>query len=466
MKQRILFPGLLAAALLLTQTGCNKFTDGYDVSPNSASVTTLPLQLAAVELEVININTSQLARVSNIFTQHLAGTDQQYATYATYLVTEQDTGNDFDGIYQGGLVNAQAMIDKGTAEGSPQYAGIGKVLKALLLGIATDTWGDVPDSQALQGLANLNPTYDKQEVVLADIQQLLSDGITLLKTSNSANKLLPGSDDFIHNGDVSAWIQNAYVLKARYANRLSRRNASGSATQALQFLDQAYAAGLTSGASDAYAVFGSSSINANQYYAFNSVRANYLKMGARLVDLMKSLGDPRLPLYAAPTSNGDFIGAPLGSTTTANISDIGPLYAGSATAPVPFITFAEAKFIDAEASLRANNTTRASAAYVAALKAHFAQVGLSSTDPYIAAHSALGTAPLTTIMTQKYIANFLQLEAWNDYRRTKLPALTPDPTGVIKTIPERLPTPQSERVNNRNATVVTDLTLPVYWAQP
>ncbi len=457
---------MLVPALLLSQTGCNKFTDGYDVSPNSAAVTTLPLQLAAVELEVINVNTSQLARVSNIFTQHLAGTDQQYATYASYIITEQDTGNDFNTIYQGGLVNAQAMIDKGTADGSPYYAGLGNIMKAILLGIATDTWGDVPDTEALKGLANLNPVFDKQEAILVDIQRLLSAGIAQLQTPATGNKLLPGADDLIHQGDVKAWIQNAYVLKARYANRLSRRDAAGSATQALQFLDQGYAAGLTSGASNAFAVFGEAAINANQYFSFNSVRANYLKMGARLVDLMKSLNDPRLPLYAAPTATGDFVGAPLGTTSTANISDIGPLYAGSATAPIPFITFAEAKFIEAEAALRAGNTARAQTAYTDALKAHFKQVGLASTDPYITANGDLGTDPLTTIMTQKYIANFLQLEAWNDYRRTKLPALTPNPNASTKVIPERLPIPQDERINNTNAVVVSDITVPVYWAQP
>ncbi|MBD2768228.1 SusD/RagB family nutrient-binding outer membrane lipoprotein [Hymenobacter sp. BT664] len=470
MKKKVLC--LFLATALLGSGGCNKFTKDYDISPNAPLDTTLPLLMSGTQLSVMTTYTGNLAREAGIFTQQLAGTDQQYATYATYLVTESDTENDFNTIYQGGLINAQEMIKRGTNENSPYYVGIGKILKAMLLGIATDIFGDVPNRQALRGGAGfeatsleLNPTYDTQQVVLQDIQTLLSEGITELQ--KPAAGLRPGSDDFIHRGDASLWVKTASILKARYANRLSKRDAAGSATAVLAAIDQA---GLTGNTDDANAVFTTSNTSQNQFYAFNLNRPNYVKMGARLIDLMNTLNDPRLPFYATPANAaGDYIGTPLGTTETDEISDIGSFFA-SVNSPVPMVTYVEAKLIEAEAALRAGQSSRAQTAYRAALTAHLSKFNISTAqqNTYLAANgtlSANAATALTQILTQKYIANFLQIEAWSDYRRTKQPSLTRDPTGVISTIPERLPTPQGERINNRNATVVSDLTRPVYWAQ-
>lgn len=467
MKKKLLFL-LLVPALLGVPTACNDFTKDYDISPNRALDTTLPLLMSGAQLAVISTYTGNLARLSGIFTQQLAGTDGQYTTYATYLITESDTENEFNTIYQSGLINAQEMIKRGTAQNSPSYVGIGKIMQAMLFGIATDLFGDVPSTTALKGAAGLaadspelNPTYDSQQVVLQNIQTLLTDGIAELR--KPASGLQPSTDDFIHGGKTALWIKTAAILKARYANRLSKRDAVGSATAALAALD---AGMLTGNSDDANALFADAPTSLNQFYAFNLARPDYVKMGAKLVNLMKSMNDPRLPVYATEVA-GDYVGTPLGTTQIAGVSDIGPYFA-SPDAPIPMVTYVEAKFIEAEAALRAGQPARAQTAYTEALTAHLTKMGVSSADraTYLAANGALGvTTAMSQILTQKYISNFLQIEAWSDYRRTKQPPLVRDPTAVIATIPERLPTPVGERVNNRNAKVVSDMTIPVYWAQ-
>ena len=55
-------------------------------------------------------------------------------------------------------------------------------------------------------------------------------------------------------------------------------------------------------------------------------------------------------------------------------------------------------------------------------------------------------AGLASIMTEKYIALFQNLEVWNDYKRTCLPALTP--ASGASQIPVRLVYPLSERTAN------------------
>jgi len=62
----------------------------------------------------------------------------------------------------------------------------------------------------------------------------------------------------------------------------------------------------------------------------------------------------------------------------------------------------------------------------------------------------LRSATLTTIMTEKYILMFQNIEAWNDYKRTCVPALVPIDGGVNGVIPGRLLYPVSERQTNSN----------------
>ena len=55
------------------------------------------------------------------------------------------------------------------------------------------------------------------------------------------------------------------------------------------------------------------------------------------------------------------------------------------------------------------------------------------------------------IITQKYIANFLKAEVWNDWRRTGYPRLTIGGTGaLLPGIPQRIRTPATELAEQRD----------------
>jgi hypothetical protein len=68
-------------------------------------------------------------------------------------------------------------------------------------------------------------------------------------------------------------------------------------------------------------------------------------------------------------------------------------------------------------------------------------------------------------MTQKYVDLFTQPEVWADWRRTGLPALTPNPDAQLTEIPRRLITPVDERIYNTNAIIVSDMLQKVWWDQ-
>ena len=84
------------------------------------------------------------------------------------------------------------------------------------------------------------------------------------------------------------------------------------------------------------------------------------------------------------------------------------------------VTYAELKFIEAEAALP-TNPTRAYTAYLAGINANMDKLQVpagAERTAYITAAS-VGAANLTKalIMKEKYIATYLNPEAWNDARR-------------------------------------------------
>jgi len=443
---------------MLLWSSCEKYLDCLDceTDPNNPTVTTPALLLTIGEVATFSNYEGNLARVPQIWTQHLAGTDFQFYEFAQYNQTDNDVENEWNQLYGDCFINMKQLIQD-FGDGNPWYRGMAKVITAMNLGLATDTWGDVPWSEALLGLENLNPKYDRQEDVYKAIQAMLTEAIDDLSQPMEANTLFPGTDDLVFGGDPAPWIKVAWVLKARYANHLSKRNATGSATDAINYLTQADLAG---GFTDFLAVHSAAGNELNQWYAFNNERGNYLKMGKFLIDLMNLKNDPRLPFYATQDGNGNYSGTAPGDLNIST-SDMGPFFASPASA-APIVTYVEAKFIEAEAKLRLGDNAGAADAHNEAIKAHVALV-TGSSDPVFEAAEASETSltiTLEKIMTHKYIAMFTQAEAWTDWRRTNLPALVGVGGGPI---PRRFVSPQGENVNNVNSPKIKDLYLRMWW---
>ncbi|MEO0474145.1 MAG: SusD/RagB family nutrient-binding outer membrane lipoprotein, partial [Bacteroidota bacterium] len=431
-------------------------------SPNSPTEVSEGLLLTASQLGTFALYTGQLARLTSVLTQHSAGTDFQFVDIARYNILEGDNVNEWETVYTKCLVNEdQIILQAGTD--NPYYAGIAKIQKAMAIGLATDLWGDIPNREAGQGIQGAefyNPAYDPQETIFSDIQDLLSAAIEDLSKSATANKALPGADDLIHGGNPDAWINTAWILKARYALRLSKRS-SEAANDALGFLNSA---NLTGPIDDANAIFGTNGNEFNQWFAFNNERGGYMMMGEFFIDLLKSINDPRLPFLASPDLNGEFVGTPLGSVDNST-SSIGP-YLGTNNSISPLVTYVEAKFIEAEAHFLNNDLDLAARALNAAIITHVELVtGESIPADYEAAQASetAATVSLEKIMTHKYVAMFTQVESYSDWRKTGIPALSANPDGVINEIPRRLPTPSVERINNTNSFVTSNVLTPVWW---
>ncbi|GAB4023642.1 SusD/RagB family nutrient-binding outer membrane lipoprotein [Spirosoma koreense] len=451
---------LAALALSFMTSSCKDQFDEYGVNPNSPQTASAATLLSGAELSTFATYGGQLGRISAVLAQQAAGNQFQYQTFGQYVITEADITNEWATIYNGTLINANTLLTN-YSTGNPYYSGITKVLQALSFGIATDFWGDIPFTDAAKALnGNFQPKYDKQEDVIKGIQALLDGAITDLSQPASANSFVPGADDLIFKGNVKAWLNAAYIIKARYANRLSQVDPSGSATQALAALSK-----VSADQPDMNAVFYDIAGNYNQWYDFLSIRAGYIKMGKFFVDYLKTTNDPRLPYLVSEDQAGGYSGLAPEESDNSDVSDPGPAVASS-TSPTPLATYTEAKFIEAEAQLRLGKAADAATAYNAAVTASVKRTtgaDISTAFKQSTASETATSITLEKIITQKYVALFTSPEGYNDWRRTGFPAIKANQSSAKKAIPLRLPTSQDERNYNKNATVVDDIYQAVWW---
>jgi len=414
----------IGALLIIALSGCTKeWLEDYTADPSRPIDVSPQVLLPSAQVSYAMAQGDVLPRLSSIFMQQMTGTDRQSLAHNRYA---QIGESDFDQVwgengYAGGLYDLKIIIEK-TDDDAPHYAGVARVMTALYLGLFTDTWGDIPWSEALQGSENYNPKYDSQEDIYIAIQQLLDRAILDLAEPNSA--FAPKTEDLVYGGDLAKWTKLAYSLKARYLQHLSKLPQYNPAA-----VLAAAANGFTSNSDDASMIFVGPP-NTNPWYQFNSQREGYITQFGFMYDLMEGNSDPRIPLYR--------------SADSINI----PVY-GSQTSPLNFMTYAELKFIEAEAQHRQGSGS-AGATLATAVQANMEAVGVDATDiaTYVATLPASPT--LEDVMTEKYIAMFTHVEAWTDWRRTGFPSISVFPGAQLSEIPRRLPYPEVERLYNSN----------------
>ncbi|MNL03487.1 Starch-binding associating with outer membrane [compost metagenome] len=365
------------------------------------------------------------------------------------------------------------MIAKAEKNGNPSYAAIGKIMLAWNLSYLTDCYGSIPYTEAFKAQEGLiKPKYDSQEDVYKQIQTLLDQAIVDAGKGSGAQ---PTVDDFVYGGAMQSWIHLANTLKARFYLRLSNAPGYSAATQANLALTALAAGAITAAEAPRTTYYASTNSDNPWYqYAIDGKWSTAPKPSIYYIDLLQSSGDPRLAFQVtkvpASTPAGPNDGTYAGVTNDAaplplgNYSSIGPFYSAK-DAKLNLLLFSEVHFIRAEAEfLKAGKVVNANVitAYNAGIKASMDFYGIVDYAVYAAANAITIATPSAEayrrIMTQKYIANFLQFEAYNDYRRTGYPALPVndevypgEPLDVppfMDIVPLRFPYPSSERSYN------------------
>lgn len=427
----------LVAGLTVLSVGCSEFLTGekLDSDPNRPTSAEAAQLFTAAQVNSYYIVNGHAARVLAMWTQQMAGTDRQYIGYDQYSITEGLFGEYTAAYTGGGLVDLRSIQAEAEDGNNRVLAGIAKVWEAIIMSFVADMYGDAPYSEAVNAEINA-PALDPQVSIYASLQTLLDEAIADLATGQGT----VGALDLSLNGNAQAWIRVARTLKARLYLHTAEVNPQAY-SQALAQAQQ----GISSSAGDLLEYHSSASGEENIWWQFIARdRDSYIRPGKFLVDLMKARNDPRLAEYFGENGSGGYEGAAPGegldTDKHSNLSDIrlDPSFSQ------PIITWAENQAIIAEAQYRGGNIPAARTA----LDALRAEYGLGPIGA-----SLSGAALLTKILEEKYIALFQNYEAYNDYKRTCYPNLTPSSNAYQGNIPARFTYPVAERTSNPNVPV-------------
>ncbi|WP_187319142.1 SusD/RagB family nutrient-binding outer membrane lipoprotein [Hymenobacter citatus] len=447
MKQRyFLFLGLLLGSGAFT--ACESYLD-VNTDPNNPVTTTPNFLLPGIisqgfQAQMFTSLTTTYLTQYTVRKTPVGSTDQ-------YFLSNANSTNVFNYTYYYSAGNVPTMTAAAEAEGSPYYVGAGKIMTAMVLAHATDMLGDIPYTEAFKGAANYTPAYDPQQQIYATINTLLDEGIALMERPAS-EEFRPlyvtspsESGDILYKGDVQKWIRFANTLKARQLNHLTKKS-SYNPQQVLALLDK----GFTSNADDAQIQYiPAVAPQTSTTNIFGTTRNNYstATFSANIIKYLNGnaggaaypgVVDPRYTIMATSISLGTDPGVSVPSTSFV-VNGYSDFYSGWYARDLGIfqvMTYAEAKFIEAEAAFRAGNLSRAFTAYRAGIRAHMEKVGSGGfnalppvTFPLISsaqieeylssAAVAQSESQLTLkrIMEQKYIAMFLNPESWSDLRR-------------------------------------------------
>lgn len=476
--------GLAVVGLAWGLAACNDDLASINENPNSPTDVSaefiLPEAIQTATEQILGAGMANLEGMG-LWAQHYAKI--QYPNEDRYDLRPQSIDGLWSGMYAGTLKDIQTIIDKGEESGTDNHVAVGLVLKSWVFSVLTDLWGAVPYSEALtlgKDDGTATPKYDMQEDIY---RGLLSD------LERAAGLFDPGArgfgaEDLIYGGDMELWKKFANSLRLRLAIRISDADPA----LAKQHAEAAIAGGVFESNDEiAQLVYIGSPPNEHPLYE-NRVRAarDDHAISKTMVDLLKSLNDPRLAIYAEPNeSDGEYVGMPNGMNDghpykLNTISRIGKYWRGTPDAPAVILSYAEVLFLRAEAARR-NWTAGGTAAdlYHDAIRASMEQYGIASdaindylAQPAVAYDAARGEE---LIAVQKWIALYSNgMEAYSEVRRTGYPALTPGPNAENLNngkIPARVEYPGTEQTTNGESlqAAITaqgggnDYSTPMWW---
>jgi hypothetical protein len=338
------------------------------------------------------------------------------------------------------LPNLKVIKEKAIESNAIHIGAITDVLTAINIGIATDTWDNIPYLDATDGPDNNFPAFDTQEEIYTQIFILLDDAISALESTDNSGFDL-GSSDIIYGGDSDKWLRTAYTIKARYQLHLVNKGIM-SANDVIATISNGYTS-----TDDDFQMFYDDK-NINPWYSvevlarstgnFSNDIASQLvsSMNGRYYPFQGSsvVIDPRLPLFAEiPDEDIEYKGfvsgglgvSPDGSDANTSFKTDG--YYTSIDSPLMLISYAEAMFIKAEAEFLANGGTTTSvgsnlaayASYMEGIQASMDMYGVDGLDYLSDASIAVEETGLMLnhILKEKYIHNFLNPETFVDFRR-------------------------------------------------
>jgi hypothetical protein len=476
--------GVLIGAISLTS--CTKDFEQVNTSPTSVTnlssdllLTNAIIGVSGGEYEAWRTNLIYNSQ----FIQHFASTSWDQGN--RYKYDEGYNSSLWDSYYGGPIKNLVNLVDKTTGMASDvNYNSAARILKAYAFLRLTDSYGDIPYSEAGKGYISgvFSPKYDDQKSIYAD----LVNELDAAAKSFDAAKPFKG-DITSYAGDVSLWKKAAYSLMLRIGMRQSKVDAA----TAQAVVTKAVAGGLIGSYTESFRInhLPTNYDNPNSHVLgyYNGARSelsNYsFKFSKKFFDLLTAVADPRLKILfvvrTGPTASatiGTEVDNPaiqkgLPSGTDPNgftgIETYSQLRSDFVKGDVPniLVSHGETQLLLAEARERGWISTGSSEQYFRdGVKSSINQWQLYNAPAGLFDAAAINTyagttlgypestgARLQAINEQYYYATLLdEYEAHANWRRSGYPVLLPATSGGYSNgvIPRRFQYPSSESSMN------------------
>lgn len=437
---------ILIFALLIGMTiSCTDF-EGWNVDDKNPSEVPASFLVTSAQRDLALRMTSTSVNYNIFKLLAQQWNETQYTDEANYDFKKRDIGgnftiymyrdvlNDLEGAKT--IINADEFI---TANDKTVQLGVIELIEVYTWHVLVDTFGNIPYTEALQGLDNLTPVYDDDAAIYADLFTRLDAALGMLNAGGDAF----GSADQFYNGSLAQWKKFGNSLKLKMAVRTDDFDHTRSATAATA----AVAAGVFASSDDNLSfAFQATPPNNNPIWGslVQSGRNDYV-VANTFVDLINPLNDPRASVFMADNLGGGVYQGGIygeGSSYVDN-THIGALWHTPDMEGV-LMSYSEVEFLLAEAVERNLIGGSAEAHYNNAISASIMYWGgtQADADTYIAqasvAYATAGTTWKEVIGNQKYISLFGRgFEAWSSWRLLDFPNTMHRPPISGEAVPRR-----------------------------
>lgn len=227
LRKSIILCGLAAAALSLTS--CNDWLD-VNVNPDSPAAHDVDYgaRLAHIQFYTnsgLQFSAWRTTMAMGDWTRNYSGGNYWNVSY--WYPVDGQTTTTYQWWFVGAYANVLDMIEKAEAANNWQFAGVARLIRAYGFMAMTDLYGEMPYTQAAD-INTATPEYDDGKTIYLGCLSDIDKAIEYLEKGRSQDDWLPTltpSEDWWNSGDLNKWIKLAYMLKARWINKLNKKGA-------------------------------------------------------------------------------------------------------------------------------------------------------------------------------------------------------------------------------------------------
>ena len=439
------------ALMLTTLTSCKDsgFLD-INYNPNYPSSASAKYLVAAAEASTVSVMGLYAPLTGDMWGQYTTqgNSTNQYNTLCSYATTTATSYPPVTSLWQNTYANAledlKLAIADAESKGEWNWWLMAKVLTAYNFMMLTDSYGDIPFTEALDA-SNANPKFDDSKtVVYPGIIAILDEAIAKESEALASNAKSPVSNyDCFLGGDMSKWVAFAKSLKLKAYLKDYASNASQ--------ISALLAAGGLLEEDCAWTAWEDATNKSNPLYEFNIRQLNTtenIRACQTFFDYMLMNNDPRIVYIYEPTTAAKQVytteaewiahladcyealpyGAEKIPNTTAAPISMTSRFRQRVDDPVYLMNAAECELMIAEAYARAGNAAQAKVYYEKGVKAGFSRWGLDATS-FISGVYAFDESDMLKSIGMQYWMTYAganSYDGWLTRNRLGIPELQAD----------------------------------------